>query len=219
MSNGFTLFFSIMSHTQPVTRENIREILQEMREESQRMREESKERSEKMERESKERLERIDKESKERLERMDRESKEMNKRLEWIWLTQADIAEDVFYRSMKSMLRNKWMSIDFVIRNIEWLTWAEYDVIAVNGTELVVTEVKTKLRDRDVKDFLTRKIAQFKLDFPEYKWYTIYGWVAGLAVPDDVEKYAEKSWLFVFTQHGDHGAMIANSPDFVPKAL
>ena len=66
-------------------------------------------------------------------------------------------------------------------------------MIAINGTELVVTEVKTRLRDRDVKDMLERKLPAFRTDFPEYATYTIYGGVAGLSIADDTEKYAENA--------------------------
>ena len=168
-----------MKKQEPVTRENIKEILAEMR----------------------------------------KESESMNKRLEWLWMTQAHIAEDVFYRTMKSMLSKKWIKVHGVDRNVKAFKWSEYDVVAINGTEIVVTEVKTKLKDADVKDFLQRKLPQFKIDFPKYADYKVYGGVAGLAVPNHVEKYAENQGLFVFTQHGEHSAMIANSPDFKPKAF
>ena len=43
----------------------------------------------------------------------------------------------------------------------------EFDILAHNGAELVVVEVKTTLRPKDVKAFL-RKLDQFKQWLPRY---------------------------------------------------
>ena len=147
------------------------------------------------------------------------ERKDRNKRLEGIGRTQWEVAEDLFYRNMKSVLTKKWMQIYKVDRNVKKIWGSEYDLIAINGNELVLAEVKAKLRDRDVSDFLERQIPAFRLEYPEYADYRLYGAVAWLIVPKDVELYAENQWLFVFTQQWEDGATIANSPDFKPRAM
>jgi hypothetical protein len=43
-------------------------------------------------------------------------------------------------------------------------------------------------------------------------------WVAWLVISDHIEKVAEKRWLFVFRQNGDH-VEIVNSPDFKAKVF
>ncbi len=44
----------------------------------------------------------------------------------------------------------------------------EYDIVAVNGEYVVVVSVKTRLNVEHVKDFLTRRLPQFKDVFPRY---------------------------------------------------
>ncbi len=53
----------------------------------------------------------------------------------------------------------------------------EFDIIAHNTTEIVIVEVKTPLRVKDVKKFLD-KMAKAKRWMPEYKDYRVLGAVA-----------------------------------------
>lgn len=49
----------------------------------------------------------------------------------------------------------------------------EFDIIAINGSEIVIVEVKTKIRPEDIRNFL-KKLKQAKNWMPEYsdKKYT-----------------------------------------------
>ena len=75
--------------------------------------------------------------------------------------------------------------------------------------------VKTKLREKDIDEFLL-KLSKFSEHYIIYKEYRIVGAVAGMTVSKEVEQYAEKRGLFVFTQTNDGSTAIANSKDFVP---
>ena len=55
----------------------------------------------------------------------------------------------------------------------------EFDIIALNGKEVVVVEVKTTLTPDKVKYFL-ESLKDFKKYFPDYKSKTVYGAVAYL---------------------------------------
>lgn len=91
----------------------------------------------------------------------------------------------------------------------------EFDIIAHNGNEIVIVEVKTTLRARYVKKFISQlKIIDQLL--PEYKDYKVYGAIAYLQEVDDAARYAEKKKLFVIKATGDSAA-ITNAEDFVPK--
>jgi Holliday junction resolvase len=50
----------------------------------------------------------------------------------------------------------------------------EFDIIAHNGNEIVIVEVKTTLRTNDVKKFLS-KLSKVKIWLEEYKSFSIYG--------------------------------------------
>lgn len=91
----------------------------------------------------------------------------------------------------------------------------EFDIIAHNGNEIVIVEVKTTLRVSHVKSFLAKlKKASTYLD--EYAHYHIYGAVAFLRADEASNLMAQNEGLLVIRATGNSAAIV-NSPDFVPK--
>ena len=90
----------------------------------------------------------------------------------------------------------------------------EFDIIAHNGDEVVVVEVKTTLRPNDVKDFI-EKLQNFKTWVPLYANKTVYGAMAWLTADAGAETMVMKRNLFSIRATGD-AAQIVNPPDFVP---
>jgi hypothetical protein len=93
----------------------------------------------------------------------------------------------------------------------------EIDIVAANGAEVVVVEVKTTLRSEDVTEFLD-KLSQFVEWSPEYRERRIYGAVAYLKSDASVTKYAERRGLFVIRATGN-SASIVNEPAFEPRVF
>ncbi len=93
----------------------------------------------------------------------------------------------------------------------------EFDVIAVNGAEIVVVEVKTTLRPNDVDHFI-KKLKDFRKVFPEYQRNVIYGAVAYLKANQGSDKSAERKGLFIIRATGS-SASIANKEGFQPKSF
>ncbi len=93
----------------------------------------------------------------------------------------------------------------------------EYDLIAINGEEIVIVEVKTTLRVKDVDTF-HRKLWKAKEYMPEYKDRKIYGAVAFIAVEGAADRMAENEGMFVIRATGSSSEII-NADDFVPKAF
>jgi len=91
----------------------------------------------------------------------------------------------------------------------------EFDIIAINGNEIVVIEVKTNLKVEDVKEFLD-ELKVFKEIFKEYKQNKIYGAVAYLHQDEEADKYAYRQGLFVLKATGK-SAVITNDKKFKPK--
>ena len=143
--------------------------------------------------------------------------KENMKKLEQDLGMRWDHAEEVIYRGIKKNLASKWIEIYNVYRNRKTKN-AEFDIIAVNGKQVIVVEVKNKLKQDHIDYFESHSLKAFKKEFPEYKDYELLWWVAWLIVSDHIEKVAEKRGLFVFRQNGDHVEII-NSPDFKPKVF
>ena len=93
----------------------------------------------------------------------------------------------------------------------------EFDIIASNGEEVVIVEVKTTLRVEDVKKFL-RKLAKFKTWMPVYKEKTVYGAVAFLTSSSASHTMAENKGLFVIKATGKSSSIV-NKKGFMPKAF
>ncbi len=92
----------------------------------------------------------------------------------------------------------------------------EIDLLAINETEAVLIEVKSKLSQDDVKEHLER-LAKFKRLMPRYRDVRALGAIAALVVPEAVARYAYRQGLFVLAPSGDDMAIL-NDPQFQPRA-
>lgn len=92
----------------------------------------------------------------------------------------------------------------------------EFDILAHNGTEMVVVEVKTTLRPDDVKHFLY-KLDHLKDWIPRYANNHIYGAMAWLAADAGAEAMVENRGLLSIRATGD-SASIVNAAEFRPRA-
>ncbi len=92
----------------------------------------------------------------------------------------------------------------------------EFDIIAENGTDIVVVEVKTTLKPDDVKEFI-EELQEIKNVLPKYKNNNIFGAVAYLKEDGGAKKMAINNKLFVIRATGS-SASIENKADFIPKA-
>ena len=93
----------------------------------------------------------------------------------------------------------------------------EYDILAENGEEVVVVEVKTTLRPEDVGHFL-KQLGKFTTYRPLYKARKIHGAVAFLKADKSVQVHAERQGLFVIRATGS-SASIVNDTEFVPRVF
>ena len=93
----------------------------------------------------------------------------------------------------------------------------EFDIVAVNGEEVVVVEVKTTLRVADVDRFIGR-LHEFPELMPEYAGRRIYGAAAYLKAYQESDVRAERLGLFVIRATGS-SASITNRHEFAPRAF
>lgn len=94
----------------------------------------------------------------------------------------------------------------------------ETDVIGVGPDCAVLLEVKLRLRQEDVEDFLDRKLPRFFEFFPYFRRPILYGGVAGLSIDHGVDRFAYKRGLFVISQTGDN-LKILNDKKFQPRSF
>jgi len=91
----------------------------------------------------------------------------------------------------------------------------EIDLIAKNGNEIVVVEVKTTLGIDDVNHFID-KLKIFKEVISEFKDNVIFGAVAYIQQDSEAQKYAAKKGLLLIKAVGE-SAKIENRSNFKPK--
>jgi len=92
----------------------------------------------------------------------------------------------------------------------------EIDILAVDDTELVLVECKSRLSQDDVDEFI-EKLHRFKISFPHYQNYQAYGAVAGIEINEGIDRYAMRKGLFVIKPSGE-GVTIINQENFQPLA-
>ena len=91
----------------------------------------------------------------------------------------------------------------------------EFDIIAHNGEEIVIVEVKTTLRVGLVKKFIKR-LQQARHYLSEFRTYRVFGAVAYLRAEQASDQHAQNQGLFVIRATGDSAAIV-NPADFQPR--
>ena len=90
----------------------------------------------------------------------------------------------------------------------------EFDLVAKNGNEVVIVEVKVKLRNEDIKKFITKLKTQ-AVEISDYKDNKIYGAVAYLDYETGADTLASSEGLFVIDSTGN-SPKIVNIENFNP---
>ena len=151
------------------------------------------------------------KESRERIRAADRRMKYLDELFTSQW---GKLIEALVDGDLVKLLKKRNIQVDRTLTNIEGKDY-EFDIIAVNGDEVVVVEVKTTLKVKDV-DYFKTKMDRFTDLCSEYKGKKIYGAVAYLKADQSSNKYAERQGFFVIRATGS-SASITNPQDFKPK--
>ena len=150
--------------------------------------------------------------------RTDAQILELKKSLGDMGFVQGEVAEELFYRNVKSLFSPLDLRFDRIRRNVKIKgSKGEYDIVADDSGLVLVIEVKNKLSRRLVDEFMDEKLPRFKTLLPEYRDSKVLAGIDALVVKDDVGRYAEKAGLFVLTQTSDGGAALLNRKGFRPK--
>ncbi len=154
----------------------------------------------------------------EQLSRTIKKLDDIGRQLGDLGLVQGEVAEDLFFRNVRYLFKEaRDMIFADVKRNLKKKGAGEYDIVAVNGETVLVIEVKNKLQNRMVDNFVEKKLPKFKKIFPEYRDRRLFGGMGALVVKDAVGRYAEKAGLYVLTQTSEGGAALTNRKNFRAK--
>ena len=127
--------------------------------------------------------------------------------------------------NLVDLLQKRGISVDAVTRKFEICDkssknkLAEFDLLALNGDEMVVVEVKTTLSGEKLAEFI-EKLEKYKHRLPLEKRAKIYGAVAYLEDVENSKEKAMEAGLFVIEaprRDGDF-ATIANPEGFGPPS-
>ena len=124
------------------------------------------------------------------------------------------LGENLVKGSLAHRLKERGIQVERVLTNIK-NKFTEFDLVVINGKEVVVVEVKATLDPSDVEEF-AEDIKNFKTWWPEFKDKTVYGAMAFLIKSSrQAESLAQKRGFFVIEATGD--VIIQNKKDFNPK--
>ena len=137
----------------------------------------------------------------------------------------AILTEDLVSRHLIPLLKQRGIAVDHVSGNTtgtykggeyKGRNW-ELDNMAVNGEDIVVGEVKQRLRRRHVGRFAKRTLGELKVHMmPEYKDKNVYGSMAALQIDPDARKLANELGLFLILLTSGSAEMV-NDKNFKPK--
>ena len=126
------------------------------------------------------------------------------------------LGENLVKGNLAQKLKERGVRVEKVITNAKY-SGIEFDIIAINGKEIVVVEVKATLDPSDVDGF-KENMGKFKALWPEFKEKTIYGAMAYLLKANrQAAGLAEKEGFFVISATGD--VIIQNKKSFKPKVF
>ena len=205
-----------MQETDRLLRESKQETDRKMQETDRLLRESKQETDRKMQE-----TDRLLRESKQETDRKIQENDRLIKTIEGRFGNQwGELIEALIEGSLIQILNEKGIKVNRVVANYKGSFKGrkkEFDVLALNGNELVVIETKSQLNQKKVDEFL-EIMGVFKEYCPEYASLKVYGGMACLKGKESVFLYAEKRGLFVIRVSGKN-AVLMNQEKFKPKAL
>ena len=208
---------------EPATFEEIRTILREVSEHQKKLSSQFEE-TDRRQKETARQIEETDRRQKETARQMKQTDRRIDKRmkkLEGLFTGQwGKLMESLVEGDLVALLQARGISVRSThprVRGRRNGERYEFDILAGNGNEMVVVEVKTTLTADDVKRFL-EKLDKFTEYEPVYRGKQVYGAVAYLRAEQDSELYAERQGLFVIRATGN-SASIINDADFRPRVF
>jgi len=115
-------------------------------------------------------------------------------------------AEEFFINSIKPTQKIAGVQYDMMNINMKRHTRkldGEYDIVLVNGDELLIIEVKHKANINDIDKLLQDQYPKFQKLFPEYKDYKHKLALASFHMSDDIISKARQNNIILLQRKGD----------------
>ncbi len=175
--------------------------------------------SERLEQSLRERDERWEREREEYYRKLEEEKRQWN--LKWGELANrlGTMVEDLVYPSLPRIIKEEFgFDVEFIAVDIKKRINGrekEYDSIAIAGNYVFINSTKSKLKIKDVDDFVN-DILEFREFYPEYGDKKLIGVLATLRIDENVLRYAEKTGFLVLAV-GAELMEVKNTKGFKPK--
>jgi hypothetical protein len=202
------------AQTERLFRENER-LRNEERAEAERLRKEAERRREQERTENDRQLRELKAESK----KTERFLRDLGKQLGDLGNRLGQFVEEMVAPALVQLLRGRGIAVTQVSRRTSSQRKGaaiEVDLLAVDDTDVVAVEVKSRLSDDDVRRQVER-LGKFKKAFPQYRAFRVLGAVAAMVVPDEAGRVAFEAGLFVLAPAGET-TRILNDKRFRPRA-
>ncbi len=156
------------------------------------------------------------------LKQTDRQLKQTDRRFNSQW---GRLVESLVEGNLAALLQARGIEVQATMNNVKThfarddgvRQNKEFDILMVNGTDVVVVEVKTTLTPEKVRHFLT-SMEDVVRYFPDYRSKRVYGAVAYVRNESQAALHAERHGLFVIRATGD-SASIVNGDGFRPVSF
>jgi len=147
--------------------------------------------------------------------RIEKKSRDLEHLFRFKW---GELVESLVEGKLVKLLNNRGIPVNQTTRRYEVKfnnKDYEFDIIAINGTDAVIVEVKTSLSVKYVKVFI-EKMKIIKEILPIYRPFNVIGSIAFLNHHQQAEKYAQSKGLLTIRATGE-SAYITNPEEFVAK--
>jgi len=112
------------------------------------------------------------------------------------------------------------LKFDYIDRNFRRKrnnTEGQYDIILYNSYKVLIVEVKYNFKKRYLQDFY-KNIKKFRILFPDYADYKIYGAIAGMTFEDEALEEAKTYGFYILSQNNQN-IQVQNEKDFEPSEI
>ncbi len=182
-------------------------VIGEMKRETERIIREMKQKTERQKQESARILSAMKRESEELWQKTERQINKLDGKFGNLW---GDLVEALIQGNLIEALKSRGLDVKKTVPSYTGHLNGrikEYDLIALNGKEIVVVEAKSALDQKKADKFL-KAMAQFKKYCPEFSHLTVYAGLACLRTSPEVIKYVIDKGLFMILVKGENAVFL-----------
>ena len=123
-----------------------------------------------------------------------------------IGINLGETTEEYFYNSLSNTMTFGGIKYDYISKNVHSRRMRledEFDIVLYNGNSIALIECKHKAHNHDLEKLTQKKIANFRILYPDYADYKIYCGLASFSFYKELEDNASAMGVAILKQVGD----------------